>query len=289
MLKTNFLRLSSAAQIPRASLYNPLTFSRCFRVSQMRASGSLLGDVTSQEPTIQATSSKNETSIPPLEMLPSQDTTLVSRYAKEAKEEQETREKYISPMKRRLFDINVAKNGFFKNNQIVHDVEKNKFFKLALTEAEIEILEPSVYIKSFRLDSSIKKATLVNRFVRGYNVKNAINQLHFTPKKMALNLEKLLKTGLKLGAAQGLDEDLLYIHALWVGSDGQTGKRLEWKGRGRHGLIKMPKVHLKAILKTQQTRDRLAWEKEQKLNKINPKTALNNEPLNFKVRGIYKW
>lgn len=289
MLKSSFLRLNTVSQAPRARLLQSLNFPRSFHFSPLRASGSLFGDVTSHKPTTTPETNKDEPLIAPLDMLPSQDPVLVKRYTEEAKERQDSREKFISPQKRRLFDLNVAKNGFYKNHQIVYDAEQNKHYKLSLTESEIEVLEPSVYLKSFRIISSIKKATLVNRFVRGYNVKNAINQLHFVPKKMALELEKLLKTGLKLGQVQGLNEDLLYIHALWVGSDGWTSKRIEWRGRGRHGIITMPRVHLKAVLKTQQTRDRLAWEKEQKLNKKNPVTALNNEPLNFRVNGIYKW
>ena len=39
----------------------------------------------------------------------------------------------------------------------------------------------------------MKKATIVNRMVRKFNVKLAINQLHFNSKKMATELEKLLK------------------------------------------------------------------------------------------------
>lgn len=289
MLKTSFLRLRTVSQPPRARLLQSLNFPRSFHFSLSRASGSLFGDVTTHKPAAAPESTNDESLIAPLDMLPSQDSVLVKRYAEEAKERQDSVDKFISPLKRRLFELNVAKNGFFKNNEIVYDAEQNKHYKFSLTESEIDVLEPSVYLKSFRIISSIKKATLVNRFVRGYNVKNAINQLHFIPKKMALELEKLLKTGLKLGQAQGLNEDLLYIHALWVGSDGWTSKRIEWRGRGRHGIITMPRVHLKAVLKTQQTRDRLAWEKEQKLNKKNPETALNNEPLNFKVHGIYKW
>lgn len=260
-----------------------------FHSTALRCSGSLFGDITSHEPTTPVETSRTRKYTSPFEMLPSQDILLCERYAEEAKEKQQTPDKYISPQKKRLFDLNVAKNGFFKNHQILFDAENKRHYKLSLTDSEIEILEPSVYLKSFRIDSSTKKATLVNRFVRGYNVRNAINQLHFSPKKMSLELEKLLKTGLKLGALQGLSEDLLYIHALWVGPDGETAKRTEWKGRGRYGVIRMPRVHLKAILKTQMTRDRLSWEKEQKLIKSKPVTALNNEPLNFSVRGIYKW
>ena len=83
------------------------------------------------------------------------------------------------------------------NNEIFKDPETGKVYKLALTEEEIDILEPSIYLQSYRIKSSMKKATQVNRFVRGYKVKNAINQLHFNPKKMSTELEKLLKKGLE--------------------------------------------------------------------------------------------
>lgn len=286
MLRNGFLWLNR--RTPRVAQIQPLHLARAFHFTpKVTSAGSMFGDVTSHKPTIQSETDQEESA--GLDLLPSQDKLLQQRYEEQAKRQQETREKYISSEKRRLFDLNVAHNGFYKNNQIVFDQERNKHYKLTLTDAEIEVLEPSVYLKSFRIDSSVKKATLVNRFVRGYYVKNAINQLHFIPKKIALELEKMLKTGLKLGSSQGLDEDQLYIHALWAGSDGNTRKRIEWKGRGRVGLLQGRSVHLKAILKTQQTRDRLAWEKEQKMNKKNPKTGLNNEPLNFKVRGIYKW
>lgn len=220
---------------------------------------------------------------------PANDSKLQEHYLEEARKEQVVSEKFVSPLKKKLFEANVAQNGFFKNGQVVAIPETGKTYKVTLTPEEIDVLEPTIYLQSYRIKSSMKKATLVNRFVRGYNVKNAINQLHFNPKKMATELEKMLKRGLDQARDLGYSEDGVYIQALWTGSDGNWIKRADIKGRGRTGIIEHPYVHIKAILKTEQTKQRLAWELQQRQLEAKPRLYLNNEPLNFKVQSFYKW
>lgn len=262
----------------------PQQYTRLFSGSPHRAA-SLFGDVTQGAAVDAEATPVAETG----EIFPESDTKLQQHYAEETMRTQEVASKYVSPLKRRLFDLNVAQHGFFKNHHVVVDRDNGKQYKVSLTQEEIDVLEPTIYLQSYRLKSSTKKATLVNRFVRGYNVKNAINQLHFNPKKMATELEKLLKRGLDQARANGIDEDGLYIQALWTGSDGGYVKRADVKGRGRTGILEHPYIHVKAILKTQQTKARLAWEKEQARQAAKPRLYLNNEPLNFKVRAYYKW
>lgn len=252
------------------------------------AQGSLFGDVTKQ----------NESSLPKQETStesgkiperPSDDAKLQEHYLEEARLQQLRADRFVSPLKRKLFDLNVKENGFFKNSQLIRDPESQKMYKLTLAPEEIEVLEPTIYIKSYRIKSSMKKATVVNRFVRGFYVKNAINQLHFNKKKMSTELEKLLKRGLAQAREIGMDEDKVFIQALWVGSDGNWQKRLDPKGRGRTGIITHPWVHLKVILKGEQTKNRIEWEKQQKIAAAKPKQLLNNEPLNFRVQSYYRW
>lgn len=250
------------------------------------ASGSLFGDVTEGK---EVTAQPTEPVLEAADVTPQNDTKLQEYYAEEGKKNQIVSEKYISPLKKRLFELNVAQHGFFKNNHIVSDSETGKQYKVSLTNEEIDILEPTIFLQSYRIKSSMKKATLVNRFVRGSNVKNAINQLHFNPKKMSTELEKLLKRGLEQARDLGYNEDGLYIQALWTGSDGGWVKRADIKGRGRTGIIEHPYVHLKAILKTEQTKQRIQWEKSQARELAKPRLYLNNEPLNFKVQPFYKW
>lgn len=73
--------------------------------------------------------------------------------------------------------------------------------------------------------------------VRKFNVKLAINQLHFNHKKISTELEQLLKRGLEQAKQLELNEDELYIDRIWIGSDGKWRKRLDPKGRGRMGSL----------------------------------------------------
>lgn len=262
---------------------------RLLHTSQSFGAGSFFGDLTKSNPLVQAEleEAKTASTQATKNVSPDKDENLQKYHMEEALKEQITPSKYITPLKRILFEANVAKNGFFKNGQICN--HQGEQYILTLTEEEIGILEPNIYLQSFRIKSSLKKATQVNRFVRGFKVKTAINQLHFNPKKMSTELEKLLKTGLKQAGEMGLDQDTMYIDSLWVGSDGKWRKRPDCKGRGRVGIIEHPYVHLKAVLRSQTTIQRKQWEKAQRYAETKPKMFLNNEPLNFKVRALYKW
>lgn len=220
-------------------------------------------------------------------ILPKDDVDLQEYYRNQVREQQVSSDKYITPMKRELFNLNVAQNGFFKNHQFV--TKDNKWYKLSLSDKEIDLLEPTIYLKSLRIKSSMKKATIVNRFVRGCNVKQAINQLHFNPKKMATELEKLLKQGLQQAKELGLEENSVYIQSLWTGSDGDWQKRLDPKSRGRMGIIRHRYIHLKVVIKSQMTKKRLEYESGLKQMRAPPVTGLNSEPLNFKNVPYYKW
>ncbi|KAL6451834.1 MRPL22 54S ribosomal protein L22 [Candida maltosa Xu316] len=260
-------------------------------LSQTTTKFSLLGDVTENKlEKIDLKQTESESSKVDINTITREtDEKLIQFHEEEAEKKRVKVEDYIHPLKIQLFNQNVSLNGFFKNGQIMKQQDTGKYVKFTLTDKELDLLEPTIYLHSFRIKSSMKKATIVNRMVRKYNVKTAINQLHFNSKKMSTELEKLLKKGLEEARMRNLDEDQLYIDRLWVGSDGDWIKRVDIKGRGRHGVIKHKYVHLKAVLKTEQTKNRLAWEKNQKELKIKPRMYLNNEPLNFKVRPWYKW
>lgn len=265
-----------------------LRSAKQFHTTKYLQNGNVFGELTKGKESDEAEIEK-QNNIDVSQVTPATDSTLQEYYLEEAKKSQLTSDKYITPLKQKLFQLNVQQNGFFKNNEIFTDPETEKVYKLALTEEEIDILEPSIYLQSYRIKSSMKKATQVNRFVRGYKVKNAINQLHFNPKKMSTELEKLLKKGLEQARESNYNEDELYIQALWVGSDGNWRKRLDAKGRGRTGIIEHPHIHLKAILRTDQTANRLKWENHQKQLNQKPRMFLNNEPLNFRVHPFYRW
>lgn len=266
--------------------YRPLSYTPIVRAN-------VFGQITSAaktEPTPEPTEEfqDEEGNVDLSKITKDNDPDLAKFMAERAEAKQIKLADYVHPLKLALFNKVVEQHGFYKDGQVVkHD--DGKLYKLNLTPKEIEILEPSIYVESYRIKSSMKKATQVNRFVRGYDVKTAINQLHFNPKKMSTELEKLLKRGLEQAREAGLNEDELFIQQLWTGSDGRWKKRFDPKGRGRAGRMSHSYIHVKCILKTNQTKLRWEWEKQQRHLAKKVDTPLNNQPLNFSVRPIYKW
>ncbi|KAI0465392.1 hypothetical protein LJB42_000625 [Komagataella kurtzmanii] len=193
----------------------------------------------------------------------------------------------LSPLKRELYLANVKQNGFFKNKQQVE--LKGSTYMVKLTPEEVKALEPSVYLESYRIKSTPKKANIVLRALKGLRLKEAITQLHFMRKKIATDLYILLERGLKDAETLGYNPEELYISEAWVGSDSHKSKRVECKGRGRTGIITHRHVNVKFVLRSDQTLRRITWEKSQqpKNNKI-PGSVIEQK-IRSKPSGFYKW
>ncbi|CCH43327.1 54S ribosomal protein L22, mitochondrial [Wickerhamomyces ciferrii] len=196
--------------------------------------------------------------------------------------------KYLSPLKQSIYEANVAKNGFFKNKDEIR-LPNGEVYRLQLTQREIEALEPSMYLKSFRIKSSIKKATVVTKLLNKLNLKVAITQAHFNQKRIAREIGDLLSKGLKESKELNFNPDELFLDQIWAGKDGHLMKRLDPKGRGRTGVIEHGHIHIKAILKGEQTKKRIAWEKEQKQLRKKPYQQLPSESLRWRPDGFYRW
>lgn len=151
----------------------------------------------------------------------------------------------LSPLKKRLYEEALRTGGYSKDKVIELDGKK---YKLSLTKEELEVLEPSVYISSYRLKYSPKKATLFTRMLRRLNVQDAITQCHFSSKKISRDVADMLTRGVEDAKKLGLDPERLRIAQIWVGKE-RYYKRIDPKGRGRAGIIRMRYVHVKAILK----------------------------------------
>lgn len=276
----------------------PSTLIRSFHITSSRLQDqqtSLFGEVTKHDTTEQKKSKKPSIT----DTLSNQDGAVVNQRkitvhndeglkAYIGHEPTPAAEKYLSPLKQQIYNANVAKNGFFKNGEIVQ-LPNGEKYKLELTKRVIEALEPSIYLKSYRIKSSLKKVTVVTKLLNRLNVKKAITQGHFTSKKPAKEIANLLQKGLKQASQLNLNPDELFIDQLWVGKDGNFQKRIDIKARGKLGIIEHPYVHIKAVLKTQQTKNRLAYEKQQKALKRKPTLQLPSESIRWRPEGFYKW
>lgn len=196
----------------------------------------------------------------------------------------------LSPLKRKLYLANCQTNGFYKPDTVVMLPGSKEKYKLHLTRQEIEALEPSVYVKSYRIKSSMKKATVLLRLLSGLDVEKALTQCHFSQKKIAQDVAELLQRGIEDGKKLGLSPGDLYISQIWTGSDGWWMKRVDWKARGRVGTIQHPYVHVRCILKTKSvTKKRLAYEAELKEQRRKPWIQLADKPVRGVPGGFYKW
>lgn len=135
---------------------------RFFSTTSPRLSN-LLGEVTKidSEPPITTTSKSTTTSSSEdnkdiSKITPENDEELIEYHAKNAESKQFKIEKYIHPLKLQLYNENVSQFGFFKNGQIMN--HNGKKLRFTLTPQEIDILEPSIYLTSYRIKSSMKKS-----------------------------------------------------------------------------------------------------------------------------------
>ncbi|KAL3232424.1 Large ribosomal subunit protein uL22m [Nakaseomyces bracarensis] len=197
----------------------------------------------------------------------------------------------LSPLKRQVYELNCKANGgFYKKDTVVTIPETKEKFQLKLTKQELEALEPSVYLRSYRLKYSTKKAIHLLRMLSGLDVKKAITQCHFSDKKIARDIAELLQKGIKDGERLGLNADDLYISQIWSGNDGWLKKRIEYKGRGRIGIIRHRSIHVRCILKTHSvTKKRLEYEKQLKEKMKKPWVQLADRPVRGVPGSSYKW
>ena len=197
----------------------------------------------------------------------------------------------LSPLKRQLYEETCKQNGgFYKRNTVVTLPGTKEQFKLRLTAKEIDVLEPSLYLKSYRIKSSMKKATIFLRLLRDMDLKKAVTQCQFGDKAIAQETADLLLRGIEDAKAMNLDPNDLYIAQIWTGSDGNWWKRIDIKGRGRHGIIRHRYVHIRCILKSKSvTKRRLEYEAEAKLERRKPWVQLADKPVRGVTGGVYKW
>lgn len=220
----------------------------------------------------------------------------------------------VSPLKAILYKKNVEEHGFFKfDKEITHE---GRVYKVNFTPEELEALEPSVYVESYRIKSSLKKAYLFLSFLSHkdysrnnaganinwklieyrnrnnefkFTVEEAITQLQFQKKKLGKVTADLLKRGLENGEALNIPKEKLYLDKIWVGNDGGRQKQIDIKGRGRRGILEHNWIHIKCILKNSDiSLKRMKYEQDVRQFRrleLKAKPTLLRGPAS----GVYKW
>ncbi|CDK28838.1 unnamed protein product [Kuraishia capsulata CBS 1993] len=275
---------------------------RFFATSPLRLNDSLFGSLGGSnkavvaEPT-QAASVPQESAAPASDVPAETSDPSVVKYLDPAKDAalqeylnpapMKTVETLLSPLKREIYEANVKRNGFFKNGEV--EVVNGETYKLQLSKPEIEALEPSIYLKSWRIKYTPKKTNIVLRALKDLPLKKAITQVHFINKKVTKDLDEMLTRGVEHAKRMNYDPNDMYVAESWVGSDGEWVNRPEFKGRGRVGILTHRYVNIRILLKSKQTQARLNWERLERLKKKAVKTPLPNLTVRGPAPGFYKW
>lgn len=242
-------------------------------------------DVTESEPKNVSSSSEGSNEDAIKYVLPENDSKLQKHLNQKP---YKTVNSLLSPLKRKLYLENIKKNGFFINNEIIKLQDGSKY-KLTLQKEEIEALEPSIYLRSFRIKSSVKKTNIVLRALKNLPLKKAMTQLHFMHKKISRELVEMLEKGLEDAKLMNYNPNDIYISESWVCTDGRWQRRVECKGRGRTGIITHRYVNVRFLLKTNQTLKRLEFENNKRETNKKVNCNLTKEKIRGPAAGFYKW
>ena len=98
------------------------------------------------------------------------------------------------------------------------------------------------------------KVRKVLNAVRGTNVGNALNYLHFSPEKASLAIEKTIRSAvanlMQNDEANDIDPDLIKIKEAYV-NQGPVMKRFRAASMGRASKLRRPTSHLTIVLTTE--------------------------------------
>lgn len=196
-------------------------------------------------------------------------------------------EMLLSPLKQQLYELSMQQGGYDPKKILTLDGKK---YKLQLSKEELACLEPSLYLKSYRIKGSPKKATPFLRMLREMKLKDAITQCQFSSKSIGRDVGEMLLRGIKEAEKLGLDPNNLYLNQIWSGKDGYNVKRLDFKGRGRVGVIEHKWIHVRAILKPLESKDKFLQQRRARELRRPVKEQLSSRPIHeFPKSQNYKW
>ncbi|MEA3286698.1 MAG: 50S ribosomal protein L22 [Candidatus Marinimicrobia bacterium] len=104
--------------------------------------------------------------------------------------------------------------------------------------------------KARHIHQSARKVRQVLNEVRGKQVENAMNKLHFTPKKAARIIEKTLRSAVANAVnreGSEVDADKLFIKEAFC-DEGPTMRRFRARAMGRATIIRKRTSHLTIVV-----------------------------------------
>ncbi|KAL6854684.1 ribosomal protein L22/L17 [Trichoderma novae-zelandiae] len=212
-----------------------------------------------------------------------------------------------------VVDPDVRSRIRWQRRKVIQSVRRNG----ELTKEEkIKMTERELLHKSDFFPTSVKKLVMLARQIAGKPVDEAIQQMKWSKKKFAAEVKyhleeardlAVVQRGMGLGKVNGdvldkprklqtkdgkwievVDPTRLYVAQSWVGRGPWRGKEIDYKGRGRMGLIQHPSTCFTVILKEEKTRIREFEELKAKEAQKGPWVHLPNRKVHGQ-RPYYSW
>lgn len=142
------------------------------------------------------------------------------------------------------------------------------------TQRALEANEAKAVINRLRI--SPRKLGLVAGLIRGMSVSEALSQLTFSKKRIAVDVKKALQSAVANAENNhNLNVDLLYVKEAYVGKN-LVMKRFHTRGRGRSAAIRKPFANLTLVLR-ERGEEAKAAPKKAKAEKKAPQKAAKKE------------
>jgi len=114
-------------------------------------------------------------------------------------------------------------------------------------ERQLEVNEAKSVTNNIRV--SPRKLNLVAQLIRGLSVSQALTQLHFSEKRIAVDVRRALQSAIANAENNhNLNVDSLYVKEAYVGKN-LVMKRMHTRGRGRSARILKPFANLTLIVR----------------------------------------
>jgi len=143
--------------------------------------------------------------------------------------------------------VKINRNPISTELQELEELGTCQIPKVFYPQLQAKVEGPTCKANRFGLRHSVWKVARVGRILKGLQIYDAMNVLNNLDNKASTIFRKLLNNGRLSGIQLGMEESRMYIKTIVCGK-GFLGKKIDIKGRGRMGIIKIPKTSIKMVI-----------------------------------------
>ena len=126
-------------------------------------------------------------------------------------------------------------------------VNQTEIPKCYFPQTENKVENPTVMARHIGIPYSAHKLVMVANLIAGKQAFDAQHELMKVNKKGGEIVKNCLKNALRSGIRQGFSEERMFVKTVTVGKS-YSHKKIDIKGRGRHGTIHVPRSNIRLVV-----------------------------------------